>query len=258
MSRRINSVKLICFLLFSFGLISLAFSINYNSSILAFIGLSLVFWGALLFYIRPDRYVKETLLNKATLPLLTSLDQAIIELGYKGKGVYLPPKYLKDFESSKVYIAAKEDAELPSPEQIQKEENKLILKNPEGILITPPGAELMKLFEEKLGTNFIKVDLRYIEQNLPRLLIEDLEIAQNVEIETEDNIVHVKIENSIYENMCNEVKKLRSIHSSVGCTICSAIACALAKATGKPIIIEKDQKTDDDQTFNIDYRILEE
>ena len=207
---------------------------------------------------RPSEYVKENLLLKTTTPSPVSLDQIITKLGYKGKGVYLPPKYLRDFESSKVFISAQRDMKLPSPEQIQNEENKVFLKNPEGMLVTPPGSELARLFEETLDTSFARVDLQQIEQKIPRLLIEDLEIAQNVQIETVNNIVHVKIENSIYKNMCKEAKRFSNICSLLGCPLCSAIACALAKATGKPVIIEKNQTSEDGKIIDVEYRLLEE
>jgi hypothetical protein len=93
---------------------------------------------------------------------------------------------------------------------------------------------------------------------MPKLLIEDLEIAQNVQIETLNNTVHVKIENSIYKNMCQEAKKFSNICSLLGCPLCSAIASALAKATGKPVIIEKNQISEDSQTIDIEYHLLEE
>ena len=255
---RVTATKLICSILFSVGVIALALSINYTSSTLAFIGLGLVFWGAILFYIRPEGYIKEILLHKTTLPSLRSLDQIMLELGYDSKGVYLPPKYLRDFDSSKVFISAQGYGKLPSPEQIQNEEDKVLIKNPEGILITPPGAELAKLFEETLGTSFTRINMQQIEQNMPRLLIEDLKIAQNVQIETKNNRVHVKIENSIYKYMCKEAKKSSNICSLLGCPLCSAIACVLAKATGKPVIIEKNQLSEDSQTTDTDYLLLEE
>ncbi len=254
----IDRAKLFCSVLFSAGVIALVFSIYYNSSIIAFIGLGLVFWGAILFYIRPEKYVKETLLDKTTLLSLASLDQILREIGYRGKGVYLPPKYFNDFESSKVYFSAQEYTKLPSPEQMQVQGDKMFVKDPEGILITPLGVELTQLFEETLGTSFARVDLKYFEKNMTRLLIEDLEIAQNVKIETKSSRVHIQIESSIYKNICREARKFSNICNSLGCPLCSAIACALAKATGKPIIIEKDLTTEDGQTIDIEYRLLEE
>jgi len=255
----INLTKLVSVVLFATGAIAVALSINYTSQILAFIGLGLVFWGAILFYIRPERYVKTSLFEKTTAPLLTDLNRLIRELGYTGKGIYLPPKYLKDFESSKVYVSGGEDTRLPSPEDLQKEDdNNPFLKSRKAILITPPGAEISKLFEATLGTNFTKVDLQYIEQSLPKLLVEDMEIAQSVEIATANDVVHVRLEYSVYKNMCAEAEKNSNLTKSLGCPLCSAIACTLAKATGRPIIIEKDRMGEDGRIIYLDFRLLQE
>jgi hypothetical protein len=256
--RGVNLTRLICYILTSAGAIALAFSVNYNSSILAFIGLGLIFWGVILFYVRPENYVKEALLDKTTLPSLTNLNEIVREIGYKGKGVYLSPKYFKSFESSKVYISAGEDMKLPPPEKTLAEEDRMFIKDPNGALLTPPGIELKRLFEKTLGTNFTRVDLQFIEQNTPKLLVEDLEIAQDVEMEHENDRVFVKIENSIYQTVCKEAKKLSKIYSSLGCPLCSAIACALAEATGRSVVIEKEETSDENQTTKIEYRLLKE
>jgi hypothetical protein len=250
-----NSTHLILLALLSGGTIALAFSIIYTSSVLVFIGLGLVFWGGLLYYIRPERYVKETLMNRMSLPSLVSLDQIMTGLGYKSKGIHLPPKNSSSFESTKVYFSAQDNTRLPTPEEIRKDENVIFLKNPDGLLITSPGFELTKLFEQTLGTNFTKVNLQYLEQNIPKLLI-DLEIAQNVEMHSTDNSVSIRIEGSITNSICMEIRKLSNICGSLGCPLCSSIASAIAKATGKPIVIEKDLASEDGQ-IEITYRLLE-
>jgi hypothetical protein len=252
---KLDPAKLVPPMLFLAGVLALTFSIIHTSSILAFIGLGLVFWGAILYYIRPEKYVKEILLDATTLSSLANLSQIII--GYKGKAVYLPPRYFGDIESSKVYISAKKNKKLPLPEEMQ-EEGKVFLKNPEGMVLTPPGVELSRLFEKTLGTSFTKVDLRYLEKNIPKLLIEKLEIAQNVQVKTENSRVHVKIEGPIYQNICNEAKKLSNICGNLGCPLSSAIACALAKATGNPITIESEEQSHDGKTTKIQYSIQEE
>ena len=255
--RSLTPSKLIPPALLSLGAIALVLSISYTSSILAFIGLGLIFWGGLLYYIRPGRYVKETLLDKTSLPSLISLGEIMTELGYKSKGIYLPPKYSSDFESAKVYFGAENDGKLPTPEEIQKEEDRIFLKNPNGILITSPGSELTKLFEKTLGKNFTKVNLQYLEQNIPKLLM-DLEIAKNVEMHSTGNTVSIKIEGSVTNSICKEIRKQSNICGSLGCPLCSSIASALAKATGKPILIERDLKSEDGETMEIKYRLLEE
>jgi len=248
---------LVCWLLTCTGAMALVLSIIYNSSVLAFIGLGLTLWGVIVLYIRPEACVKEALLSATVLPAIENQNQLIKALGCKGKGIYLPPQYLKLSGSSKVYISAQEDMETPSPEQLKSQEEGVFLKNPEGILISPPGAELASLFEKKMGTGFITVDFRYLEKNMPRLLVEDLEIARNVEMRSQNGRVHVKMENSIFANIHKEAK-LSQIYGSLGCPLCSAIACTLARATGRPVIIERDEISEDGKITDVEYRLLEE
>jgi hypothetical protein len=251
-------VKLIAFIFLSVGGLGLVFSIIYASAIMALVGLGLVFWGAILYYIRPEKCVKEVLLDTTTLPSLANLNQIIVELGYEGKAVYLPPRYFKDFESCKVYISKQNSGKkLPLPIGIQKEEDRVLLRN-QGMFIIPPGMELTKLFENRLGTNFTKVDLKYFEQNLPKLLVENLEIAEEVEIRTENSKVYIEIENSAYANMCNEARKLSKISGNLGCPLCSAIACLLAKATRNLITIEREEQSQNGKTTRVQYSVHEE
>jgi len=268
--------RLVSWFLLALGLIALAFSIIYTSSILAFVGLGLTFWGALTLYIASEKYVKQTLLDHTTTPSLANLNQILTELKYQGKPIYLPPKYLKDFETTKIYIPKNENTNLPTPEEIQQQENKTFLKNPEAALITPPGFALSKLFEKALGTTFTTLDLEHLQQNLPKLFIEDLEIAENLEIQTKpskvakkitnsasviqlkNDTIHVKITNSIYADMCKETRNLSHICGPIGCPICSAIACAITKASGTPITIEKTECAEDGKLIEAYYRIIEE
>jgi len=268
--------RLVSWFLLALGLTALAFSIIYTSSILAFIGLGLTFWGALTLYITTEEYVKQTLLDHTITPSLVALNQILTELKYQGKPIYLPPKYLKDFETTKIYIPKNTNTNLPTPEEIQQQENKTFLKNPEAALIIPPGLSLSKLFEKTLGTTFTKVDLEYLQQNLPKLFIENLEIAENLEIQTKptrvaqkvadsisviqpkNDTIQVKITNSIYDGVCKEARTLTHICGSIGCPICSSIACAIAKASGKPVTIEKTESTEDGKVIEAYYRIIEE
>jgi len=253
-----NLAKTIQLALLGLGGTALVISIVYVSSILAFIGLGLLFWGIILFYIRTEEYVKEILLDATAMPPLATLDQIIQELDYKGNAIYLPPKYFRAPETTKAFIPKQKDAKLPSPEQIQAQETNLFIENVGGMLLTPPGAGLTKLFEETLETNFIGVDLQYLQKSMPKLFIEDLEIAQNFEIEIENKRIHVRIENSAYKDLFKEAKKLANLYDRVGSPLSSAIACALAKVTGKPIVIENQQISEDGGDVDIYYRVLEE
>ncbi|MEM3701022.1 MAG: hypothetical protein QXL57_09215 [Candidatus Bathyarchaeia archaeon] len=258
MQINVNLAKIAGWITLGLGILSLITSVIYDSQILAFIGLGLTLWGIILIYIRTEDYVKESLLSATSLSTLATLNQIIDELGHKEKAIYLPPKYLKNPENNRAYIPKSKISKLPQPEQIQAKEDKLFIENPQGILITPPGSELARLFEKTLETSFTRVDLRYLQLNLPKLFIEELEIAQNLEINAETNKVHVKIENSTFQNLTKEIMKFSKLYENLGCPLSSAIACALTKAIGKPITIEKQETDEKNKTIEIEYQIIEE
>jgi hypothetical protein len=256
--RNLSLTKTTSWALLILGAVALAGSIIFTSSIPAFIGLGLVFWGIILLYIAPEEYSKTILLTTTTIALLSDVGRIIKDGKYEGKAVYLPPRYLKDFESSKVYLTTEKTDKLPSPAEIQQKETQPIFSDPNSILISPPGAELTRLFEKTLGTSFTKVDLHYVESNLPKLFIEDFEIAENTQITTENNKIHVKMENTVYKDAAEELRKHAFVLDLLGCPISSAVACILAKATGKPVVIEKYQISQDGRTVNVEYHLLEE
>lgn len=258
------------------GAVSLIASIVYDSSILAFIGLGLVFWGAVLFYVKPEEYTRKTLLEAALAPPLTTLNQMIQELDYEGDATYLPPKYFTNPETTKVYISKIKYASLPTPEQTQLDENEPISRAARGLLITPPGIELSRLMEKSLGTSFLRTDLKNLQQNLPKLFIEDLEIAEDLEIEMQNDpnekkgvnqasvaqkknmTIHVRITKPIYGNIFKEVENSPQSSAPIGCPIRSAIAIALTKTTGKPVRIIENKSSEDGNIMEATYEIIEE
>ena len=262
---RIRLILTICWILIGVGAVSLIVSIISVSQILAFIGLSLIFWGGILLYVKPEGYAKQVLLDATMSSTLENLDQMINELGYKGDALYLPPKYLRDPENYKTYLSKKQEEKTPEPNLILKQKNQLFLKNPEAILFTPPGAKLTKLFEKRLGIDFSLVNLNYFKKNLPKLFVEDLEIAENLEIEIESSksiigkkdhaIIKVRIINSIFKDIIKENPKLFQISHKIGSPIISAIACALAKTTGKPVKIADIQSNEDVIITTVTYKI---
>jgi hypothetical protein len=254
---KFNSANSVIVILFSSGVLTVAIAISVSSSVLALLGLGSLFWGVVLLYIKPGKYVKETVFEKTTVQLFKDLGHVIGGMGYRGRAVFLPPT-LNDLESCRVYIGTKESAELPSPEDRAAGENVPFsrISGAKGILLEPTGVQLAKLIEEKIGKNSEKRDLEYLGQRLPKVLVEDLEIAQNVEIETLNPKFSISIKGSIYGSVCKETRKSSEFCTSVGCPLCSAIACVLAKSTRKPVIIEKDRVEKDGQIIDIEYRVL--
>jgi hypothetical protein len=266
--QRLNLTRIANLAMLLLGAITLVLSIVYDSSVLAVIGLGLTFWGAILTYVENEDYVKKTIFD-TTLPFQTEmLNQICKELDFKGRQVYLPPRYFKDPETTKIFIAKEANAQLPTPEQIQEQENQLFVcwvqnlgdrtTTLPGILAAPSGAELAKLFAKTLETSFTKTDLKYLQRKLPGLLVEDLEIAQGFEMKTENNKVHVKIQKSIFAAPYSNASSSSGIEQASQCILCSAIACALAKATGKPVTIEQAEYSTKIKTIEAKFTLLQD
>jgi len=242
------------------GILALIFSILNNSSILAFIGLSLAFWGALFFFLRPVKYVSSSLLGSTVIATYTTIDRIVKDLKFKGKSYYIPPypkevylpQHLKGLKETVVFISA-DTGGMPSIEELAK--SKFLLENPNGICVAPPGLGVLAQFEKELRIDIAKLQISELCEIFPPLITENLQLAKEIEMKQENGQVYLKMIDSTYKNLY-AAEDLKSIHF-LGCPLASAIACALAKATGKMVTIQKDNITPDGQTIEVWYSMVE-
>ena len=233
-------------------------SMVFFSSVWAMIGLALTFWGVFFFFLKPTSLVKADLLDSASYSLLENVYRLVSEFGLKGKGVYLPTRYLEDLSSGLVFIPAKDEVYVPTVDEVGEARDRVFLKNPRGVCLVPSGVALANLFERELGTSFAKVDLEYLMRNLPKVFVEALEIAEDFDMGVEAGRVHVRIEGSIYRDLCDEVRRLSRVCEIFGCPLCSSIACALARASGKPVVMDGNELSRDGNVMDVYYSVLEE
>jgi len=233
-------------------------SMVVSSSVWAIVGLPLVFWGILFFFLKPTSLVKADLLDVASISLLENVRRLVSEFGLKGKGVYLSPQYLKDLSGGLVFISAKDEVYVPTLDECGEAEDRIFLKNPKGVFLVPSGVALANLFERELGTSFAKVDLEYLMRNLPKVFVEALEIAEHFDLSVEGDRVHASIEGSVYKDLCDDARRASGICESFGCPLCSSIACVLARATGRPVVMDGNEFPLDGKVMDIHYRLLEE
>jgi len=260
-TKRIPSSK-IGFILLAIGALTLVGSVVNTSTVLAFIGLGLTFWGALFLFARPVKFVKSTLLDSTAISSYTTIDRIIQDLDYKGKPIYIPPypkeaylpDYLKGLKEMIVYIPAEDIIAMPTIEEMAKKQ--FLLKNPKGICIAPPGYGVTNLLEKELKTEFTQIKMDQLYSSLPTIIVNNLELAKELEINPENNLIHIKIVDSVYKELYSTEQGFKSIHS-IGCPLTSAVACALAKTTGKLVTIVKDSVSPDLQTIEVWYQTLE-
>ncbi|MCW4015796.1 MAG: hypothetical protein NWF06_05450 [Candidatus Bathyarchaeota archaeon] len=248
-------------LLLIFGALLLLYSIILASTILTLIGLSLTFWGVLFLFVRPTSFVRADILDSTVLSFYKTIDRALDDLHYTGNSVHIPPypkeaylpEHLKGLKELVVFISANDTVSMPAIEELVK--SQFLVKNPEGLCITPPGSELLSIFETELKMSFTKIDRESLYDSLQRLIVDTLELAADFEIEPENDSIHVKITHSVYRNLYSKERMLKSVHV-IGCPLTSAIACALATTIGKPVTIIKSNVTPDLKTVDIWYQTI--
>jgi hypothetical protein len=244
------------------GALLLVASVVISSTILAFIGLGLTFWGALFLFVRSTKFVKISILNADAISPYPTLDRIIADLEYKGNPVYMPPypkdtylpEHLAGLKDMVVFISAKDFTKMPTIEEMAKKQ--FLVKNPKGLCITPPGSGLVSLFEKELRTDFTKIDQESLYEDLSIVIVNNLGLASDFEIKAEKEGIHVKITDSVYSNLYSKEQNLKTIHS-IGCPLISAIACAIAITTGKPATITTSKISPDLRTIEVVYRLIE-
>ena len=255
----LRSEKLAASLLIIGGTTFLALSIVYDSSILALIGLGTLFWGLILTYIGNKEYVRKILLETSTSSQLAIINKVIQETDYAGNAIFFPPTYFNIPETYRAYIQKDKNSRLPTLRTIYREDPRFFVKfieKPPAMLITPPGSELVMLFEKKLKTKFSMMNLNDLEANLPKLLVEDLEMVHYFEMTVEKEAIHVKIEESEYGNPNTEEQK--TIYFSFLSPLTGAIACVLAIVLNKPVMVMEQKIIPHDEALIIKYHIMQE
>ena len=237
------------------GVLLVAVSALLVSSFLAVVGIAVAFWAAILIYVTPVKQVPLTFLNAWFNPSSSNLERVMTEFDLTEKGIYLPPKNLKSIESSLIFIPETAKTPLPKPDETIEQ---LYSKQKNGVFLTPPGLALSRIFEQELGISFAKTDIAHLQVTLPKVLIENLELAETAEIKTQGNTITVEMTDSILNETCYGTNDHSNIHTQVGCMLSSALACAFAKVIGKPVTIQNENQNKQTRTTTIIYQIKEE
>jgi hypothetical protein len=246
--QRLVLVATVCLL--SIGSIALVASLVYSSLVSTFVGLGLILWGGLLLFVRPVSYARVELVDSTALSSIQAVDRIIYEMGYYGRGIYVPKK---GREWAVLFVPADKDS-TSVPRDF--DEDSVIQSNPRGIAFVPPGMELAKFFLEKLKKGKDRVTVETLKRELPRLFTVGLEIMDEFEMQVNNGLIVTKSTNSLYKDFCNEIKLKTRVCTAFGCPICSAVACLLVYATGQPVSLESDETVPVGSVSETKYRIL--
>ena len=237
------------------GVLLIVLSALNNSSFLAVVGVSVAFWSILLLFFTPPKQAFLSLLKASASASGSSIDRFLKEFNLVEKGIYLPPQNLKNFESSLIFVPKTPGTALPTAIETT---DKLFNQAKTGLFFTPPGLALSLMFEKELGLSFRKITLPQMQGYIKRLF-QNLKFAEDVHVQIKDRTITVEITSSIFNSLCSEASSNQPrTHVQIGCLIASALACAFAKASDKPITIQKDTLHPETKILKIEYRMEEQ
>jgi len=250
--KRISSSQIILFATLSLGVGLIVLSAFYPLSSLVIIGIAIISLAAVLLYITPVKHVPLTLLSASAEVAVANIERLISELNLTENGIYLPPKNLKK-EPSLVFIPQMVKKPLATNEETN---GKLDSGERTGVLVTPPGAALSRLFEKELGLPFADTNIDKIQRRLQKLLVEDMALAESADIQIQGNVIAIEVVGSVLGEVCQQTDSHPRTHLQVGCLLSSAFACILAKVTERPVTILSENRSTENKTI-IEYRVFE-
>ncbi|WNZ29225.1 MAG: hypothetical protein IAX21_11465 [Candidatus Bathyarchaeota archaeon] len=242
------------------GAILLVFSIVVSSTIIAFIGLSLTFWGILFLLTMSKNYISNNVFEATNISPYATLNRIMSDFDYDVNAIYIPslseesnlPEHLSGLKEMTVFISSKKEMTLPSLEKLVGKH--FMINDPEGLCITPPGSGLVSLFENELKTSLTKIDAEDLYDFLPKIIIANLELAGNLEIKPINGAIHVKIVDSVYANLYANKETLKSINL-IGCPLVSALCCSIANTTRKLVTLTQTKVSPNLKTIEVWFKL---
>jgi hypothetical protein len=214
-------------------------TISYLSSsvILTFIGLGLTLWGLLLFYISQPRSIPRKVFDVLSFSMLRSIDAIVGELYHGESVVHFYDANRNGLAQGYIYFAHKPNGAVQNYVQLNSQE---ISKNDlDGTFILSPSQGLLDLFEKELNVNLANIDFPFLERKLPDILVEELKLVDYFLIEGNDDTFAIQFSGEPSVHLCRLINEKSEIGYRIGCPVCSVLALALSKSTGRPIRIKQ-------------------
>jgi hypothetical protein len=122
--------------------------------------------------------------------------------------------------------------------------------------VTPPGTKLLSKIEKDFNFDSTKKKLGNLCESFPQFIVDNMNLAKSLKMKLEGSQVHLEIYDSVFRDLYNVELNLLSV-AIFGCPIVSAVACALSKASHKPILIKQQKVSADGLTIRVNYAIIQ-
>ena len=242
----------VAYILLALGLILLALAIFHSHNVSAFIGIAITFWGALLLYVKPTKFIRMEILEASITGYLDNIEILLNKLNLRGTPKYYSPRTLEAYRNAYVIILNDDDDEFLSDEKIS--ENISFYNNPLAVKITPPGFYLSEILKNELKTSFSNNDSKILYEQLEKILVETYEIASSYKMEGDNSLVVVDMKNTYFDKFIDIIKDKKYL-KYIGDPLISAIACILTTLTHNIVLIKSITTNFNDKNTKIVFQI---
>ena len=221
----------------SIGAICLTFSYLSSSTILTFIGLGLTLWGLLLLYISQPSSIPRKVFDVLSFSMLKSIDAIVDQLYHEDSVLHFYHANKNGLAQGYIYFTHRHNGAVRN--YVQLNSQGISQNDPDGTFILSPTQGLLDLFEKELNVNLAKIDFPFLERTLPDILVEELKLVDYFLIEASDDTFAIRFSGEPSVNLCRLINEKSKIGYRIGCPVCSVLALALSKFTGRPIRIKQ-------------------
>ena len=125
----------------------------------------------------------------------------------------------------------------------------------QGVFVTAPGSGIMAQIEKQLQIDLSKVSLQELSEMFPKCLTEIFTLAKTAEITMIQDGATFKATGILYESLYKPEIKFKSV-LLLGCPVVSSVAAALAKASGRTVVINEQTLTSGSCSVNVVFGFL--
>jgi len=162
---------------------------------------------------------------------------------------------LTEKQKTPIFLPSEPYSKTPTGTEAMEDKTSFKMSTQDGAGAVPSGLTLAILIEKKLGFTPKNRGMKKVLSALPKVLVEDLEIARKVGIEVKGDKIHFNLADSIYSDLCKQIRE-SGRRCALDCPLCSALAITLTNASGKLVVVDEDELTTGKGTPLCSYKIL--
>lgn len=243
------------YVLFIIGILLCAISIDYYNNILALMGTSIIFWGALLVFFKPHNYISKDVAVETVSNYYHLINGLIEEFDFNGRPIYYTPSNIFGLRNTVLLIHNSNEFELDiggiTTYALKMGNSDRVLK------VIPPGQSLSQKIEEKAATRFSSLDILDFQGIIETVIVDDFELAKGVRFDVEEAYVNLEVVDSVFSGLYND-SSLGEICRSIGDPLISSIACGISRSKHKPVIINSFMYKKGERKTIVRFKILDE